>query len=41
MCTHAESEVGAEVSPQLETTPLGSIGEGQRGSAERQKEGAL
>ena len=40
MCTHVEREAGTEASPQLETTPLGSIREGQRGSGERQKEGA-
>ena len=40
MCPHAEKEAGAEASPQLETTPSGSMGEGQRGAGERQREGA-
>lgn len=41
MCTHEEREAGAEASPQLETIPSGSIGEGQWGAGERQREGAL
>ena len=41
MCPHAEKEAGAEASPQLETTPSGSIREGQRGAGERQRKGAL